>query len=149
MRLNRLLCLASLLLPGFSSLNTRAETFAFGSGSQNNINGATSASLTDGLVFTGAYPTTNTVTVTIGNTPASVLFAGLVGPGLYQINVVVPPSLGDGDYAVVASVSGSSSQANAMAVTRTVVPSSSARFQAGMPIVGCSAGGGVSSAGDW
>ncbi|MEO8372179.1 MAG: IPT/TIG domain-containing protein [Candidatus Solibacter sp.] len=76
--------------------------------------GATSASLADGLVFTGAYPTANAVTVTIGNTPASVAFAGLVGPGLYQINVVVPPSLADGDYALVASVAGSSSQANAM-----------------------------------
>jgi len=76
--------------------------------------GPTSASLTDGLVFTGAYPTTNAVTVTVGNTPAAVTFAGLVGPGLYQVNVVVPSSLADGDYAVVASVAGSNSQASAM-----------------------------------
>jgi len=76
--------------------------------------GATSYSQADGLVFTGAYPTTNTVTVTIGNTPATVLFAGLVGPGLYQINVVVPPTLADGNHAVVASVAGTSSQSDAL-----------------------------------
>jgi len=54
------------------------------------------------------------VTVTIGNTPATVLFAGLVGPGLYQINVVVPPTLADGDHAVVASVAGVNSQSGAL-----------------------------------
>lgn len=44
-----------------------------------------------GKIFTGAYPTTNAVTVTIGDVPAEVLFAGLVGAGLYQINVKALP----------------------------------------------------------
>jgi len=57
-------------------------------------------------VFSGAYPTTSPVTVTIGGANATVLFAGLVGPGLYQINVTVPSTLADGDQAVIATVAG-------------------------------------------
>lgn len=76
--------------------------------------GNTSASLADGLVFSGAYPTLNPVSVTIGGTPAIVSWAGLVGPGLYQINVTVPASLADGDHAVVAAVAGASTQAGAL-----------------------------------
>jgi hypothetical protein len=48
--------------------------------------------------------------VTIGGVQADVLWAGLVGAGLYQVNVRVPTSLGDGDHAVVAGVEGVSSQ---------------------------------------
>ena len=73
--------------------------------------GPTNSPSDPGVVFSGAYPTTNPVTVTIGGTTAEVLWAGLVGPGLYQINVRIPASLADGDHAVVARVSGSSSQA--------------------------------------
>jgi uncharacterized protein (TIGR03437 family) len=76
--------------------------------------GPTSSTVTTGVVFTGAYATTNTVTVTIGGVPAEVLFAGLVGPGLYQINVRVPAALADGDQAVVATVAGLSSQSSAL-----------------------------------
>lgn len=76
--------------------------------------GPTSTTLADGLVFTGAYPTTNKVTVTIGGMEAPVSWAGLVGPGLYQINVTIPSELGDGDQAVVATVLGSSSQSSAL-----------------------------------
>ncbi|MEO8658679.1 MAG: hypothetical protein ABI693_09425, partial [Bryobacteraceae bacterium] len=76
--------------------------------------GPTAGVVADGAVFTAAYPTTNEVTATIGSVVATVLWAGLVGPGLYQINVVVPDSLADGDHAVVASVAGSSSQSTAL-----------------------------------
>jgi uncharacterized protein (TIGR03437 family) len=72
--------------------------------------GAVSNTPADGLVFTGSYPTTNTVTVTIGGAAAQVLYAGLVGPGLYQINVVIPSTLADGEHTVIATVAGSSSQ---------------------------------------
>jgi uncharacterized protein (TIGR03437 family) len=72
--------------------------------------GPTNSSLDTGAVFTGAYPTTNPVTVTIGGASAEVLWAGLVGAGLYQLNVRVPATLPDGDHDVVASVSGLSSQ---------------------------------------
>jgi uncharacterized protein (TIGR03437 family) len=75
--------------------------------------GPTSSPVSTGVVFTGAYETTNPVTVTIGGLPAQVLWAGLVGPGLYQINVTVPAT-GSGDQAVVATVAGVSSQSGAL-----------------------------------
>lgn len=76
--------------------------------------GPAAVSPADGLVFSGAYQTTNPVTVTIGGMDATVLWAGLVGPGLYQINVTIPPALPDGDHAVVASVAGSNSPSGAL-----------------------------------
>jgi uncharacterized protein (TIGR03437 family) len=45
------------------------------------------------------------VTVWIHNQPALVGYAGLISPGLYQVNITVP-NLPDGDYPVVASVGG-------------------------------------------
>jgi uncharacterized protein (TIGR03437 family) len=47
------------------------------------------------------------VRVSIGNMLADVRFAGRVGPGLYQINLVVP-DLPGGDHPVIASVAGMS-----------------------------------------
>src|SRR5205823_82154 len=47
--------------------------------------GPTNSTFNAGLVFTGEFPTTNPVTVTFDGSPAEVLWAGLVGPGLYQI----------------------------------------------------------------
>ncbi len=76
--------------------------------------GATASTADTGLVFTGAYSTRNAVSVTIGGIAADVLWAGLVGPGLYQINVRVPAALSDGDKAVVATVMGLSSQSTAV-----------------------------------
>jgi uncharacterized protein (TIGR03437 family) len=52
----------------------------------------------------------NQVTITIGGLPSSVSYAGLVGPGTYQLNVVVPPNLPNGDALVDATVQGASSQ---------------------------------------
>lgn len=54
------------------------------------------------------------MTVTIGGVSAPVGWAGLVGPGLYQINVTLPVTLADGDHAVIASVDGASSQTTAL-----------------------------------
>jgi len=51
------------------------------------------------------------LSVRIGGMPATVEFAGLVGAGLYQFNVVVPNTFG-GDQAVVAEIGGLSSQPN-------------------------------------
>ena len=62
--------------------------------------------------FSGAPPTVNTVTATIGGVPATVQFAGLVAPGEYQFNILVPGGL-TGDNLVVMKVGGVSSQANA------------------------------------
>jgi uncharacterized protein (TIGR03437 family) len=72
--------------------------------------GSVNAAPATGTVFTGAYETNSPVTVTIGGVSADALWAGLVGPGLYQINVRVPAALSDGEHAVIASVSGLSTQ---------------------------------------
>ncbi len=52
------------------------------------------------LVFSGAYPTSATPHVTIGDVQAPVSYAGLVGAGLYQINLTVPVTLVTGTYPV-------------------------------------------------
>jgi uncharacterized protein (TIGR03437 family) len=75
--------------------------------------GPTSPTTSFGETFSGAPPTTNTVTCTIGGAPASVLFAGLVAPGEYQLNITVPSGLPAGDNLVVLKVGGVSTQANA------------------------------------
>jgi uncharacterized protein (TIGR03437 family) len=62
-----------------------------------------------GSIFSGAFQTLNKVTATVGGSPAEVLYAGLVGAGLYQINITVPTGLSAGDHVVVTSVAGSQS----------------------------------------
>ena len=52
--------------------------------------------------------------IQIGGMPAVVQFAGLVSPGLYQFNVVVPSSAPSGDDAITATYNGLSTQAGAM-----------------------------------
>jgi uncharacterized protein (TIGR03437 family) len=47
--------------------------------------------------------------VTIGGMPATVQFAGIVAPGLYQINAIVP-QLPNGDQPILATIAGVSSQ---------------------------------------
>ncbi len=56
----------------------------------------------------GAQPS-----VVIEGVPAVVTFAGQISPGLYQINVVVPPGLASGDAAVVAFTGNTETQAAA------------------------------------
>ena len=56
----------------------------------------------------GSLPTLTLVK--IGGVAATVQFAGLVSPGLYQFNVIVPPSTPDGDNAVVATYNGAVTQ---------------------------------------
>ena len=76
--------------------------------------GPTDPSVTPGLIFSGAYPTTNKVTVTIGGVAAEVLWAGLAAAGLDQINVKIPSTLPDGDHIVIANVAGASTQSTAL-----------------------------------
>lgn len=53
--------------------------------------GPTTTVAPNGQLLTVAIPMSTTPTVTVGGQPATVSFAGLVGPGLYQLNVVLPP----------------------------------------------------------
>ncbi|MGD1095984.1 MAG: hypothetical protein ABSB35_28825 [Bryobacteraceae bacterium] len=48
--------------------------------------------------------------IQIGGVTANVLFAGLVAPGEFQFNVVVPASLADGDQPITALYNGLTTQ---------------------------------------
>jgi len=76
--------------------------------------GQTNPAIPDGMLVTKAASLVLLPTVTIGGTCASVAFGGLVGAGLYQINVTVPSSTADGDAAVVAIIGTATSQSGAV-----------------------------------
>ena len=61
-----------------------------------------------GQVLTAAYTVQDLskVTVLVGGKPASVLFAGMTYPGLFQINIQVPNGIPAGDQSIVLGVSG-------------------------------------------
>jgi uncharacterized protein (TIGR03437 family) len=48
--------------------------------------------------------------ILIGGAPAKVAFAGLISPGLYQINVTIPAGLPAGDATVIATLSNGETQ---------------------------------------
>lgn len=68
--------------------------------------GPTTTPIPDGQVITSAIPMTG-VTITVAGAPAQITFQGLVMPGLYQFNVVIPASTPSGDAQVVATVGSS------------------------------------------
>jgi uncharacterized protein (TIGR03437 family) len=65
-----------------------------------------------GSAVTSPVPITG-VGVTIGTTAAQVLFAGLVAPGQFQVNITVP-QLPAGEYSIQVSTSGRTSQPNVL-----------------------------------
>ena len=69
-------------------------------------------------VVTGAETQSGTLSpmpvITIGGVPAMVTFAGLVAPGEFQFNVVVPPSLANGDQPTIAMYNGLTTQAGTL-----------------------------------
>lgn len=71
--------------------------------------------ITNQLTGAGALPV-NPV-ITIGGTPATVTFAGLVAPGEYQFNVVIPPGAPNGDLPLIATYQGNTTQAQATVIT--------------------------------
>jgi uncharacterized protein (TIGR03437 family) len=72
--------------------------------------GATSSPVTSG-VETQSGPLPALPAVTIGGAPAMVVFAGLVSPGLFQFNVVVPTGAANGSNTLTATYNGVSTQA--------------------------------------
>jgi len=56
------------------------------------------------IVFNG------TVSATLGTANATVQFAGLVAAGLFQVNIIVPAGLADGEYQLLIQANGVSSQ---------------------------------------
>jgi len=71
--------------------------------------GPTNPVVPTGQLVTAPQPTANPVQISIGGTDADVQYAGLVEPGLYQINVAIPRGV-NGDAVVIGSISGAQSQ---------------------------------------
>jgi uncharacterized protein (TIGR03437 family) len=67
--------------------------------------GPTSMAVAIGSIVQGGSLSTLPV-VKIGGLASTVLFAGLVAPGEFQFNAIVPASLADGDQPIAASYSG-------------------------------------------
>ncbi len=66
------------------------------------------------------YQTASLVTVTVGNAPA-IVYGAALAPGfaaLYQVAIQIPESLADGDYPVVATVSGVQSPSSVLLTVR-------------------------------
>jgi uncharacterized protein (TIGR03437 family) len=76
--------------------------------------GATNPPYPAGQVLTAAYPIADlsTVNVQIGGVSATVLYAGMTYPGVFQINMQVPSGVPTGDQPLTLEVAGQSSQAN-------------------------------------
>ena len=60
-----------------------------------------------GAVVNGAPTLSPLPSVAIGGLAATVSFAGLISPGLYQINVIIPAELSSGDQPILATYRGS------------------------------------------
>jgi uncharacterized protein (TIGR03118 family) len=80
--------------------------------------GATTPPVANGQIVTLAQPLAATPMVLVNNAAATVRFAGLIAPGVYQLNVILPTSLPDGDVPVVLQVGGFSSPAGALITIR-------------------------------
>jgi uncharacterized protein (TIGR03437 family) len=101
------------VLPGYNSRPAAAgdiiELYATGCG-------PTAPTAPDGVLLTTFYPAANLLgfRVTIAGNVAPVLFAGLVSPGLWQLNIQIPSGLIGGDQPLTLSVSNITSQPNVM-----------------------------------
>jgi uncharacterized protein (TIGR03437 family) len=91
-------------LLGATSLSRPAKTgdniVLFGTGfgpTTTPLNPELSASVAYPLAHTGADITAPLAQVTIGGQAATLQFCGIVSPGVYQINLVVPPGVASGD----------------------------------------------------
>ena len=95
------------LVPNSSTPATPGETIIlYGTGF-----GATNPAATNGQVITTPAPLILAPAILFDNVPGKVVFAGLIATGVYQINVVVPAGLPNGDVPVVASTAGYSTPA--------------------------------------
>ncbi len=78
--------------------------------------GSTETAYPVGQVLSSAYPVADLsqLQVTIGGVPASVLYAGMVYAGLYQVNIQVPGGIPAGELPVSLTLGGRSTQQNAV-----------------------------------
>lgn len=78
--------------------------------------GATNPPTPIGTVFGTASPTAIGVTATVGDIAATVEFAGLIGPGLYQFNLLIPNGAPLGDNLVQIRIGSSVTQGSAFII---------------------------------
>ncbi len=76
--------------------------------------GPTTPAVPAGKVFSGAAPISSSLSLYLNNVRVEPTFVGLSSAGVYQINVVVPPGLGQGDISIQASIGGMLTQASAV-----------------------------------
>ncbi len=67
-----------------------------------------------GKVFSGAAPINNAFSLYLNNVLIEPTFVGLSSAGVYQINLVIPPGIGQGDVPILASVGGIQTQPHAV-----------------------------------
>ncbi|SRR5579884_98028 len=90
------------LFPNLSTPAKPGETIVlYGTGF-----GPTNPPIPGGTIVSSANPLISTPVVMFAGIGAQVIFGGLTGAGLYQFNVVVPPSAPDGDLEVQAVIGG-------------------------------------------
>jgi uncharacterized protein (TIGR03437 family) len=75
--------------------------------------GPTSTAVVGGLTTQSGTLATMPI-IKIGGVAAVVQFAGLVAPGQYQFNVVIPSTLADGDQVVTATYNGQTTQSGTL-----------------------------------
>lgn len=97
------------LYPGYSTPAQRNETIViyangFGSTSVPVVSGAETQS--------GSLP--SFPVIQIGTATATVTFAGLISPGLYQFNVIVPATVSSGDNTITATYNGQKTQSGTL-----------------------------------
>lgn len=101
---------ATTLYAGDSTPAAPGETITiFGTGF-----GPTNPAIANGTIVAAPQVVVTTPTVTIGGVTATVVYAGLVSAGVYQLDVVVPPSTAAGNAPIVATVGSVSSQSTAI-----------------------------------
>lgn len=102
------------LYPGASTPATPGETIVLYA----NGFGPTSTPVTSGSV-TQSGTLSPLPIITLGGVPATVAFAGLVAPGEFQFNVVVPSTLANGDQSILATYNGQVTQSNTLITIAT------------------------------
>ena len=76
--------------------------------------GPTNPATPSDVIVSAPAQLASTVSFTVGGTAATVKWAGLIGPGLYQFNIQVPPGATNGDLVIVASIGGYRSQGDSV-----------------------------------
>jgi len=78
--------------------------------------GLTKSAPPDGQLFSTVYPALDLTAfhATIGGKQAAVQFAGMVSPGLFQVNIQIPSNVPSGDQPLVVTVSQVATQPNLM-----------------------------------